>query len=324
MSWEGVPWMIGGGAEHSAEVGRLLAYAAAGAGEGVVGPADCKVVPSGVPDGNIHIQPGAVAVLNQFAGGGQQAYLVRNVGDEVKAMTPQGSSGPRYDLVAVIIEDPQYPGQPVPASVPDGPYAKTVVYENVPATTKSLAEVDAAQAGYALARVKFDASDGTVNAADITDLREMVAPRTRVIKKVLSGSATVALPAGAYGAAPPAASFAVPIPSWAKKVLLECIWGNILFTDTGSGVGYSQGGAMVSLGTIDSEITSWQADASGVSKPVTQTIMAAGDKDVPLALRGTTQNLVAKFNRGATSGMTANTTTYTTVVATATFYETVE
>src|SRR5512139_2547798 len=182
MSWEGVPWMIGGGAEHPEEVGRLLAYAAAGAGEGVVGPTDCKVVPSGVPDGNIHIQPGAVAVLNRFTGGGQQAYLVRNVGDEVKAMTPQGSSGVRYDLVCVIVEDPQYPGQPAPASIPDGPYARTVIYEDVPAATKSLAEVDPDQAGYALARVKFDASDGTVNAADITDLRELVAPRTKTVK----------------------------------------------------------------------------------------------------------------------------------------------
>lgn len=324
MTWEGVPWMIGGGAEHPDEVGRLLAYAAVGGSEGVIGPSDCKVVPSGVPDGNIHIQPGGVAILNRFAGGGQQSYLARNISDEVKAMTPQGSSGARYDLVCVIIEDPQYPGQPAPASVPNGPYLKTKVYENVPAATKSIAEVAPNQSGYALARVKFDASDGTVNAADITDLRAMVQARRLTVKKIFSPPGTNALPNAVWATSPPGATWNVDIPSWATRVILEAQWSGVQFVDSGSGVGYAGGYARATLDTLTTDPTIWQADASGASKPVSQSMFSASDLAIPSAMRGTTKAMTAQLERTSLSGMVAQTTAATTVMVTATFYETTE
>lgn len=319
MSWEGVPWMVAGG-EHSAEVGRLLAYAATAGAEGVVGAGDCKVVASAIPDGNIHINPGAVGMLNRFAGGVAQSYLARNVGDEVKAMTPQGSSGERWDLVAVIIEDPQYAGQPAPPSVPDGPYLKTVVYEDVPSTTKELAEVDADQTGYALALVHFNASDGTVTNSDITDLRELLAPRVQTVKKVLNSNATASFP-GSLGLAPAAASWAVKIPMWAAKVQLEARWSGLKYTDTSSGAGAASGTARVDLGTLVSQTTQWSEDASASNKPITGTVIVGDELTVSAALRGTTQNLQAKLAKTAGTGMTAQTTPYTTVVVEATFYE---
>lgn len=319
MAWEGVPWMVAGG-NHSAEVGRLLAYAATAGAEGVVGPGDCKVVASAIPDGNIHINPGAIGMLNRFPGGTAQSYMVRNVGDEVKALTPQGSSGVRYDLVAVIVEDPQYAGQPAPPSVPNGPYLRTVVYENVPNTTKALSEVDADQTGYALALVKFDASDGTVTTADITDLRELLAPRVQTVKKVLNSNATAAFP-GALGAAPAAASWNVKIPSWASKVQLEARWSGLKYTDTSSGAGNASGTARVDLGTLQSQTTQWLEDATASNKPVTGTVIVGDELDVPAGLRGTIQALVAKLAKTGGAGMTAQTTPYTTVVVEATFYE---
>jgi hypothetical protein len=324
MTWEGVPWMIGGGAEHSAEVGRLLAYAASGNKEGVVGPTDCKVVASGVPDGNIHIQPGAVSILNRFAGGGQQSYMARNVGDTVKAMTPQGSSGVRYDLVAVIVEDPQYPGQPAPADVQDGPYIKTKVYENVASTVKKLSEVAPNIAGYALARVKFDASDGTVSPVDITDLRSLVIPRTQVIKKIASPPGTNALPTAWGIASPPGASWSIDVPDWATRVILEAHWAGVQFVDGGTGAGSAGGYCRATLGTLVTDQVIWQADASGTSKPVTEAMMSASDLVVPSIMRGTSQTLRAEIDRTALASMTAQTTVATSVLVTATFYETVE
>lgn len=321
MAWEGVPWMVAGG-QHSAEVGRLLAYSATAAGEGVIGAGDCKVVASAIPDGNIHINPGAVAMLNRFAGGAAQSYLARNVGDEVKAMTPQGSSGARYDLVCLVVQDPQYAGQPAPPSVPNGPYVITKVYEDVPATTISLAEVDPNQTGYALARVKFDASDGTVNQADITDLRDLLQPRVKTVKKVFNAlGANQALPAALGNVVPTGADMAVDIPKWATKVQIEARWSGVVFTDTSSGAGYATGYARVDLGTIQSQTTQFRVDATASNKPVTQTIMVGDTKDVDAAMRGTSQTLAPRLAKTSGTGMTAEATAYTTCVIEATFYE---
>jgi hypothetical protein len=299
MTWEGVPWMVAGG-EHSAEVGRLLAFAAISGGEGVASPSDCKVVASAIPDGNIHIQPGAVGVLNRFPGGSSQAYLLRNIGDEVEAMTPQGSSGVRYDLVAVIVEDPQYPGQPAPPSIPDGPYLRTVVYEDVASTVTSLAEVDADQSGYALARVKFDASDGTVTNADITDLRRLLMPRSQRFLRSTDNAGGVALTSAAYVTWPPApAVFNVDVPPWATHATIIChLSGVVNFPPQ------MLGGMAIKLGTlmgpnvgldldpVDSSRISWSIPADLVISP---------------EMRGTTQQLSLQAFRQAGFTGTLNT-----------------
>lgn len=319
MSWEGVPWMVAGGF-HSAEVGRLLAYAATGGGEGVVSPGDCKVTASAIPDGNIHIAPGGVGVLNRFPGGAAQAYLVRNVGDEVEALTPQGSSGVRYDLVAMIVEDPQYAGQPAPPSVPDGPYVRTAIYTNVPAGTTKLSEVDPDQTGYALARVKFDASDGTVSAADITDLRRVLAPRVKVEKKILNvGAGATTL--GADAVIPPGAAWSIDIPEWATDVLLEANWSGLRATDTGADGGTASGNGRVTLGSIATANSLWSENAVGPGKTTRVGHMAADDKPVPSGLRGTSQTLEARMSKTAGSGMNVKSDSGSTVVVTATFYE---
>lgn len=323
MTWESVPWMIDGG-EHSAEVGRLLAYAASGGGEGVIGPGDCKVTASAVADGNVHISPGGVAVLNRFAGGGQQTYLARNVSDEVKALTPQGSSGERYDLVAVIIEDPEYPGQPAPVDIATGPYLRTAVYEDVPADTRLLSEVDPDQSGYALARVHFNASDATVSIADITDLRQLVAPRTKIVKKVFSPPGINALPAPAYGVSPPGAQWNIDVPDWATRVVMEATWSGVQFIDTSSGAGNAGGYSKQVLGPIATQEVIWYVDAVGAAKPQTEVFIVADDIAVPEAIRGTTQVGSVQLRKTAGAALTSQTTSTTTVIATFTFTETVE
>lgn len=318
MVWEGVPWMVDQ-AEHSAEVGRLVAYAAVGRGEGVIAPADCKVTASAIPDGNIHIAPGGVGVLNRAEGGASQAYVLRNVGDEVAAMTPQGASGVRYDLVCVVVEDPQYAGQPDPVSVADGPYLRTKIYEDVASTVRTLAEVDADQTGIALARVKFDASDGTVNAADITDLRQLVNPSTQTERILINNAAATTVPSS-YTVLPPGSSTDVRVPEWATHVQLKADWAGIRCTDTGSGAGAASGGAQVALGALVSNATQWQADATGTNKPITISTMAADELNCT-AYQGEVLSLQAKLATSAVTGMTVQTTAYTTCVVEATFIQ---
>lgn len=229
---EGVPWMVTGG-EHSAEVGRTLAYIACGGSEGVVAVSDFKVRASSVPDGNIHVQPGAVACLNRFPGGGQQAYVVRNASDTVVALSPQGSSGVRYDLIALLVEDPEYPAQPDPADIASGPYVRIAVYEDVDPDTSHLAEVVSDQTGYALARVKFDVSDGTVTSADITDLRELLNPKTSVasegrIDYIATGAAAALV---VNDPVPDAGTVAVAIPSWCNRISFQITVGGLVIGD---------------------------------------------------------------------------------------------
>ena len=65
-NWDKAPWAIGGeGIEHSANVARLLAYAAAGGIEGIIGTLDLEVRPLAVPGGSVRVAPGACFILNR-------------------------------------------------------------------------------------------------------------------------------------------------------------------------------------------------------------------------------------------------------------------
>jgi hypothetical protein len=292
MTWEGVPWMVDE-ADHSAEVGRTLAYAATGGNEGVVAPGDCKVVASAIPDGNVHINTGAVVVLNQFPGGGQQSYVVRNEGDEVIALDPQGSSGVRYDLVALIVQDPQYAGQPAPVSVPDGPYVDTVVYKDVGPDASTLAEVDPDQSGYVLARVKFDASDGTINPVDITDLRVLANPKGS--RKLYNIAAPINdhLTEGAFVRWPDIAQ-SVKIPMWATKATMKVdLSSYVHFAPATAGYVRARLGDLIGA-EVAYHLTSTIDERTA--------LVFAGSFDIPEAMRGTTVEAYLQARRAFYTG----------------------
>lgn len=322
MSWEGVPWFVDGG-EHGPEVARVLAYCAMGGFEGVVGVDDCKVAASAIPDGNVHIAPGAIAALNQFPGGDSQGYILRNVGDEVKALAAQGSSGVRYDLVAAIVQDPQYVGQPAPVSVPNGPYVVTAVYQDVGPNVTTLAEVDADQTGLALALVKFDASDGTVTTSDITDLRRTLYARSKTVTRMASVTAgVVAMSTGGVAVFPTTATWTVEVPAWANKVQLSAVVSGVSALDDGVDGGTATGVVQVELDTIVTDTANWKANATGPGKETTVTLQAAEDNlDVPIGIRGKKVTLRVQAVKSGGAGMTMRQSDGTTAVVTATFME---
>lgn len=293
MVWEGVPWMVDG-ADHSAEVGRTLAYAATGGNEGVVSASDCKVVASNIPDGNVHVQSGAVVALNRFPGGGQQTYILRNVGDDVKALDPQGSGGARYDLVAIIIEDPQYSGQPEPVSEDDGPYARTVIYKNVGSTAETLAEVDPDQTGLVLARVRFNASDGTITNEEITDLRHLAMPKTT--RKVIPAETTqsINLTSAGYTEWPPT-DVTVQIPTWATGAVITASLSSLAHFAPEVG-GYLR----LKLGDATDAPFGYGLDNVAGAERTSMTI--SGDFEITPELQGTTQPLIIEGYRAFGAG----------------------
>ena len=297
MSWDGVPWFVDG-ASHGAEIARTLAYAASQGGEGIVSPLDCRVLASSIPDGNIHISQGAVAVLNRFPGGASQTYIARNEGDEVVALAAQGSSGSRYDLIAVIIEDPAYAGNPAPPDPATGPYVRSAVYSDVGSEVRYLSEVDPDVSGFALARVKFDASDGTVNQADIFDLREMALPKQKTILRNYEvpddGSQGFISPNSVYSPFPTDAVWDdVLIPEWASRCIVEAIWTNIEIqadpTNPGT-IKAGQGAMRVKLGTQYTERGVW-SNRLMAGQEITSVMFNSDDISIPQVMRGTEQSV---------------------------------
>lgn len=332
MALDPVPWMVTGG-EHSAEVGRMLAYIACGGSEGVVATGDFKVRASDVPDGNIHVQPGAVAVLNRFPGGGQQAYVIRNASDTVVATSPQGSSGVRYDLVCVIVEDPEYPGQPDPVDIASGPYVRVVIYTDVAEGTRQLAEIDPDQSGYALALVKFDISDGTVTSADITDLRELLNPKSSIATdyEALTYSDASCDAIALNDPVPVAGVIDIDIPTWCNRIQFTIVVTNLVLgdIDTASVTPAGVGGLTANLGALASSeapllvapgnITDTGSYGHSLPSPFVDNALIAvfgsaigntisavtftWNLDVPLDIRGTTQQFSVKLS--SRSGMGA-------------------
>lgn len=320
MVWEGVPWFVDGG-EHGPEVARVLAYASAGGREGVIGVEDLKVTASPIPDGNVHVSPGAAAVRSQFAGASSQAYIVRNVGDEVRALAPQGSSGIRYDYVAVLVQDPQYAGQPAPASIEDGPYVVTTVYQNAGPNIRSLAELDADQSGLLLARVKFDTSDGTITASDITDLRNTLFARSQTEERIVSISSGVTNMPGSWGLHPPGAQWEIEVPEWATRVNLSAMISGIDALDNGADGGTATGAFRVRLGPILTDSANWRANAVGPGKQTTMATQAAQGNIDCRAIAGTRQILAIDGIKNGGSGMVMRSMDGTNAVARAVFME---
>lgn len=341
MTWQGVAWAIGGGALVPVETARLLAYLAIGGmeGEGVVGPGDCAVLPQVAPNASVRIMPGAIGVLNRMADpltGGQQAYLCRqpytqdNPWEDVPIVPTGGSS--RTDIVAVIVEDPQYAGQSAPAEIQNGPYVKTVVYSGVSSGVTTLAQIDPGQAGYALARITLPAGTSQVTAAHITDLRQIPNPRTRQETKLLNcPSGTNQLLTSVSGTTfPSQASWNVAVPKWAVRAHLELYVAGVKIRNTkardpdsdADDTGNWLGSARLAVGSITTDPTEVNPNVPQAQQGDTFTWISAGEVAVPKALRGTTQQMHPVALRGAFSaGIEVRAEWGTTVIAKVTWFE---
>ncbi|URQ05006.1 minor tail protein [Arthrobacter phage Iter] len=309
MSWDSVPWFVGGGAEHSPEVARLLAHAAVGGAEGLVTPADLKVTPLAVPGGGVQIAPGAALIRSRAAGGALQTYVARNPTTDTVTIAATGSGSGRTDLIVAQIEDPYMAGEPwqEPSNPKIGPYVYTRVISNVPAGTTRLQDV----AGYSgrtaitLARVTLPASTGTVTAGMITDLRKLARPRTeRRMTTVFPAGARTAgnkLPTSSYGPWPltSAQRPAVQVPEWATRIDIAVHMSGVLFmkgtaADTVAGIRTAFGT------TTPAENGILIQDAEDADGRYHYTLV--GTHAIPASMRGTTQYIEPQGVRTSGTG----------------------
>jgi hypothetical protein len=313
VSFDPVPWAVGGGAEMSTDVLRTLAHAATH--EGVIDAGDLKILPLEVPGGSVRWSPGSAVIDNRSPGGGGQKYVARNpVGSTeiVTPINPTGSGGGRSDLIVVRVEDPQYPPwDPYtdPEQIKFGPYVFPRVIENVGAGVTHASQLPApynTQSMLAVARVDLPASTATVEAGHIVDLRGVAQARESRTVRVFHAT-TVYERDPAYSTERfwlPHLNELIFCPAWATRmrVVLSVnglhMRGTQMWADLRAEYGFNNDGGVV----LATEVTGLHYEG-GPLDPIRQTVVAAGDFPVPPAFRNKAHYLqaTAKFNPSASA-----------------------
>lgn len=230
--WDSVPWFVGGGAEHTPEVARLLAHVATSGADGVAAVDDLKVAPLAVPGASVRVLSGACVIPSRATGAKQQSYMGRNPTEDVVSIAATGSGSGRNDMVIARVEDPYMAGEPWsnPPDPKTGPYIFSRVLTNVPAT--AVASRQAARdyllaqgvSGIPLAGVILPASTGTVTAAMIRDLRSLALPRSQQeIYTLQTGPAWSAINSSTWTVWPTQFQPWVDVPAWATTANVQAI-----------------------------------------------------------------------------------------------------
>lgn len=223
MALDGVPWAIGGDAEHGPSVARQLAYLATNGNEGIVGPGDLKVTALPVAGAGVQVAAGGASILNRVSS--QEAYTVRNPNADTTSVkiAATGSSGGRSYLVICRVDNPYVDGNAqVPADAAKGPYDRFDVIAGVPAGTTRLQDIAqyAGVSAITLARIDLPASTGTVTSGMITDLRVLANPHETTIVSANLGTVTGTMNSTAYQAFPPYQP-TVDVPIWATHARVD-------------------------------------------------------------------------------------------------------
>ena len=307
MAMERVPYLVGGGFEHSAEVMRAMLAAATSGAEGIVNAGDMKVAATAVPGTSVRIAPGNALIRNSYGGGTAQTYACRAASQTELAITATGSSGSRTDLVVARINDPTYAGGDFdPTTFQAADFA---VIQGVSAGTSSVAGLNLGYPAIPLARITLPASTGTVTNAMITDLRSVALPRVQrhlFTHGLTAGEGADELnrPTAAPpdGEAWPNVFWQVNIPIWAQRVRIRGIWAQVRVEQKTPN---NYGKLWVRIGTMadgfSSQQVNWDiATTGGITR---QTWVVADDRTVPKSFRGTSRQV---YLRGSTTNENSN------------------
>ncbi|MEU7609557.1 hypothetical protein [Micromonospora sp. NPDC049204] len=304
MAVDPVPWFVGGGAQHSPEVARQLAYAAFRGNEGVLGSGDLLVRPLSVPGAGVRVLPGACAINNRAAGGEYQAYSGRVTSQEVVAVSPTGSGSGRSDLIVMRVEDPFMPGEPWqdPEDEAIGPYLFARRIAGVPSGTRTVAELGLGYSAIALARIDLGPSTGTVTS--VVDLRRVANPRRErrvlVSSPLLFPESDDVTSLSEYIDWPDVHVQPVDIPLWATQAkVVTHVGGALVVHDKTDGFLRNRLGTQLGQGTV------FDTNAAVPSDGVDRTLLTADEMTIPSAMRGTTQDIAlqAILTQRGTSGL---------------------
>ncbi|MGC0270815.1 hypothetical protein ACPROK_14740 [Glutamicibacter soli] len=307
MALDLTPWFVGGGAQHSPEVARLLAYAATSGAEGIVEPASLAVKAHSTPNGTVAVRPGAALILNRYAGGTQQTYVLRNPSSTAVTIPATDSGGGRTDAIIARVLDPQYEGA-APSDPVTFNYARLERIASVPGNLSSINQLGLTYPAILLAKITIPASTGTITNGMITDLRDVAIPRVadmwRPRPNVVADRETLKA-AGVDGEYFPNAGGeqTISVPKWATRAQIRATWMGVrLEPGTNWGEIWAEFGPYLRASTrkYSTQRYTWDGTASGgVTR---QPWIVEDDVYVPADIRGTDQIFVMKARYGAAGG----------------------
>lgn len=239
MAWDGVPWSVGGGAVHSPNVARLLAYAAFAGHEGIVRAKDLEVRELAVPGPQVRVFPGSCAIENRGNNALHEMYVGRLPTQDVVDITPTDSTGGRNDLVVARVFNPHWvAGEQAPDYVDaaSGPYIETVVREAV----GNNVDIHVEEPGWSaitLARIEIPASTATITQDMITDHRQLSHVRDSGEFQVIAPTSQENLGSTGYTNWPNQANFTVNVPSWATHAEIRALIAGVRHGGSGDNGG---------------------------------------------------------------------------------------
>lgn len=297
---EPVPWMVGGGAVHTPEVGRVLARVASVGAMGILESPDLEVLATGTPSNQVRILPGIGIMPNRYPGGGQQSYIGRNASETLLDVPATDSSGGKSWMVILRVDDPQYGGQ-TPADPTIGPYQRFALVSC--SSTATQLPVGTAYPYVPLARIDMPASTATITQGMVVPVRKMANPRTLEVLRIhatLPGDAGLTLSSKSVDGEwfPNAGGNQdIEIPEWAVRVQIEAFWLNMPVAAGGN----PWGSMWVEFGPYvapsrerRTQYFSYDTNASSNNQRVDWHV--ADDLYVPANYRGTTQGFTMYAN----------------------------
>ena len=325
MAMERVPYLVGGGFEHSAEIMRVMLAASTSDAEGIMTAGDFKIAPTPVPGPTVVAAPGNALIRNSYAGGRGQTYACRAAEQTEIPIVATGSSGSRTDLIVARIDDPTYQGGPFDPLTFEA--AKFEVISGVSSKQSGVANLNLGYPAIPLARINIPASTGTITAAMITDLRSVALPRTQrhlFTYALKTGESDRLLgPVGdVEGEAWPNHYWYFNIPSWAQRVRVRAILGGVRVEEKAPN---NYGQFYVRFGTIpngfNTQTTRWDISTAngGVAR---QTFMCADDRSVPSAWRGVDTRAYIRGSRVNNNANTPELDAFSSISLDLEFYET--
>lgn len=324
MAMERVPYLVGGGFEHSAEVMRAMLAASTSGAEGIVTPGDFKVQPLPVPGTSVRVAPGNALIRNSYGGGSAQTYATRAGSQTEVPIQATGSSGARADLVVARIDDPTYEGGSFDPETFEA--AKLEVIRGVSTNQKSLAGLGLTYPAIPLARINIPASTGTITAAMITDLRSVALPRMQrhLFTHNLSTDENdhISSDAGHEMGEPwPNVWWEFHIPDWATRVRVRALLGGVRVEGSDPN---NYGELFVRFGTVPTGFSTqygrWDNSmAGGITR---ETFMVADDRTVPSSFRGTDSQAAIRASRYIANSNTPRLDTFSSISLDLEFYET--
>jgi hypothetical protein len=289
--------------EMPGQLWRLMLQSSTRSATGIVDSTDLAVTAQSTPASSVAVAPGACVALGSESAN-QGSYYGYNVGSVNVAITPTGSSGGRHDLLVAQVKDSTFPGTPWQST--DPPWSLQVISGVAAGTTAVPAGITAVP----LARIDIPASTSAITQAMITDLRQMLSPRQlRTVLAATPSSSGDSLAATSFATWPPAATWQLPIPSWAGLVTATAI-----VSGAKCSVGAVFGQIRWNIGGIVSVGAGYDLTVPSGANYDRFTAIDAHQAVIPANIRGTTVTAQLQGERsGGTTGIDLVADTYTSI-----------